>query len=63
VFRAGTSDTPGQDLAPFGNEPTQHIRILIVYFQLLKAEFTDLFFKENLTFAAPEDALIPFPAF
>jgi hypothetical protein len=57
VFRAGTGDTPGQNLPPFGDKPAEYIGILIVYFELLGTKFTDLFLKENLALSTPAPIL------
>jgi hypothetical protein len=45
---AGSGDTPGKDLAPFRNETAERIRILVINFELLGTEFTDLLFEEDL---------------
>jgi hypothetical protein len=51
VFRAGTGNTPGKDLAPIGNKTAKGIRVFIVDLQLLGTEFADLLLKINLTLA------------
>jgi hypothetical protein len=56
MLGTGSGNAPGKDLAPFRNETTERISILVINFELLGAEFADLFFEEDL-------ALAPAPVF
>jgi hypothetical protein len=59
VFGAGSGNPAGQDFSPFGNKAAEGIRVLIVYLQLLDAEFANLLLKINLSFTP---AAFTFPA-
>jgi hypothetical protein len=63
VFRAGTGNAPGKYLAPVGNKAAEGIRVLIVDFEFLGTEFTDLLLKKDLSPAAPAKTLLAVTAF
>jgi hypothetical protein len=62
MFRTGTGNTPGQDLSPFRNETAKPIRVLVIYFFFLEAEFTDLFLKKDLSLSPAAGSVITLPA-
>jgi hypothetical protein len=62
MLRAGTGHPAGHYLSPIGDKPAQHIRVFVVYFQLLGTEFTDLLLKKNLSFTAAAAAVLTVPA-
>jgi hypothetical protein len=49
MLRAGAGNAAGQDFSPFRNETAKHVRVFVVDFQFLEAEFTDLLFKEDFS--------------
>jgi hypothetical protein len=59
VFRASAGDAPGQDLSPFRYESSQGIRVFIINFQFLSAEFADFFLEKDLAFSAPTHFAVP----
>jgi hypothetical protein len=61
VLGAGTGDPPGKYLPPIRDiAPQYHIRIFIIDFKLLNAEFADLLLKIGLPLSAAP--LLPVPA-
>jgi hypothetical protein len=62
MLGAGAGNAPGQYFPPFGDKPAQHIRVFIVYFEFLGAEFTDLFLEKDPALAAPAAPVVAIPA-
>jgi hypothetical protein len=62
MLRACAGNPPGKYLSPFGDKTAQRIRVFVVNFQFLDAEFADFFLKKSLAaFSATAAPVVAVP--
>jgi hypothetical protein len=62
MFCTGPGNPARQYLSPICDKPAQHIRVFVVYLQLLSAEFADFLLKKALSFTTPPTPVFTVPA-